>query len=384
MKKKNSSNTNVSEFSITQNSSTNFIKTDISKSHIISYKLRIYKRFIKNGSLNSSSIVFNFITKELRFMTKGIPEDILDKCDKFSIPDNFDNLISLFRRKGYIIIVCASKIISIDDYKDTNPLDEYMNNLTFCGFITLKNKLKSEIINSIKDLRQFNCNLIISTGDNVFNCLPIGFDSSIIDNKNIFAFDKDDKKNRIIIAKIYSNKKETSDEEQDDKSINYDKISRHTLSNLSNKLSRSPMRQKELRSIRVKKEMAKNNDDFSLNQGDEENLNKEVYYEPKQITPNKNFNKQPSINKKYRETKNFIEFSKYNENEKNQKYLHFTDIKKDNDLKLNSKINNIITPLNLAKNKFKSDFKEIKEYQESSNTNRKFCTIMQKINHSQA
>ena len=372
MKKKNSSNTNVSEFSITQNSSTNFIKTDISKSHIISYKLRIYKRFIKNGSLNSSSIVFNFITKELRFMTKGIPEDILDKCDKFSIPDNFDNLISLFRRKGYIIIVCASKIISIDDYKDTNPLDEYMNNLTFCGFITLKNKLKSEIINSIKDLRQFNCNLIISTGDNVFNCLPIGFDSSIIDNKNIFAFDKDDKKNRIIIAKIYSNKKETSDEEQDDKSINYDKISRHTLSNLSNKLSRSPMRQKELRSIRVKKEMAKNNDDFSLNQGDEENLNKEVYYEPKQITPNKNFNKQPSINKKYRETKNFIEFSKYNENEKNQKYLHFTDIKKDNDLKLNSKINNIITPLNLAKNKFKSDFKEIKEYQESSNTNRKF------------
>ena len=75
-------------------------------------------------------------------MTKGIPEEILDKCDVSTIPDNFENTISIFRRKGFIIIICACKLISIEDYKDSNSIDEYMNNLTFCGFITLKNKLK--------------------------------------------------------------------------------------------------------------------------------------------------------------------------------------------------------------------------------------------------
>ena len=364
MKKKNT-NTN-SEFSI----SPNFIKIDISQTQIISYKLRIYKRFIKSGSLNSSAIVFNFITKELKFMTKGIPEDILDKCDKLSIPDNFDNLISLLRRRGFIIIVCASKIINIDEYKDSNSIEEYMNNLTFCGFVTLKNKLKSEVSNSIKDLKQFNCNLIISTGDNVFNCLPIGFDSSIIDNKNIFAFDKDDKRNRITIAKIYSNKKETNDEDQDNKSLNYDKVSKNTLSNLSNKMSKSPFKQKELKSIRLKKEIAKNFEDFSLNRGDDENLNKEIDYEARQMSPSTNLIKQTNTNGKNKDLKNLIELSNNNENEKNQKHLYYSEIKsmqKDKDFKLNPKMNNI-SPLNLSKNKPKS---ETKEYQESSNTNRK-------------
>ena len=136
----------MSEFSVESNFS-NYIKNDISKSNIASYKLRIYKKFIKNGTLDSSAIVYNFITKELRFMTKGIPEEILEKCNNSTIPDNFHNVISLYRRKGFIIIICASKIISIDDYKESNTIEDYMKNLTFCGFVSFKNKLKNEIIN---------------------------------------------------------------------------------------------------------------------------------------------------------------------------------------------------------------------------------------------
>ena len=100
----------------TENPSINInkISQDISKSHIDLYKLRIYKKFIQNGTFNSSSIVYNFMTKELRFMTKGMPEYILDKCDKNSIPENLINTFSFYRRKGLIIIVCASKLINID------------------------------------------------------------------------------------------------------------------------------------------------------------------------------------------------------------------------------------------------------------------------------
>ena len=182
-----------------------FVKKNISKNNIKSYKLRIYKRFTRNGTLDSSAIVYNFITKELRFMTKGVPEIILDKCNQNSLPENFDRVISYYRKNGLIVIICASKIINIEEYKDSNSIDAYMKDLNFCGFITLKNGLKKEIINSIKDLKQFNCNCIISTGDNVYNSLSVGFESGIIDNnnKNIFSFNKDDKQNKITISKIY-------------------------------------------------------------------------------------------------------------------------------------------------------------------------------------
>ena len=212
--------------------------------HFKSYKLRILKRYIKPGTLNSSAIVYNFLTKDLKFMTKGIPEDILDKCDSTTLPDNFNNIISLYRKNGCIIIICAYKIINKDDYKDTNSIDDYMKDLTFCGFITLKNELKKDVIYSIKELKQFNCNLIISTGDNIYNTLSVGFDSTIIENKNVFAFDKDEK-NKLIITKIYSinNINDINDEKNDSNlsKLSFDKYSKASkLNSMSNKTNKTP------------------------------------------------------------------------------------------------------------------------------------------------
>ena len=217
-------------FSVSTND-INYVKNNISKNQSKTYKLRIYKRFINNGTFNSSSITYNFITKELRFMTKGISEEILDKCDINSFPENLYKIFSLYRRLGFTIIICATKIINIEDYNDSTPIEDYMNNLTFCGFVTLKNKLKKSVLNSIKDLKQFNCNLIITTGDNVYNALSVGFASSIIENKNVFSFDKDDI-NRIIITKIYRAKKinEINEEETGIKSKKsfFTKYSKHS------------------------------------------------------------------------------------------------------------------------------------------------------------
>ena len=370
MKKKNENN-NVSEFSITPN----YIKKNILESHIKSYKLRIFKRFIKNGTLNSSAIVYNFITKELRFMTKGIPEEILDKCDKTTIPDNFDNVISFYRKKGFIIIVCAFKLIDIDDYKDSNTIDYYMNNLTFCGFVTLKNKLKKEIINSIKDLRQFNCNLIISSGDNIFNCLPIGFDSSILENKNIFAFDKEDKKNRILITRIYNIKKdiEIEEEENDKKTTNtiIDKLSKQTLTNRVGLSSSIPKETPMMKYIdenniysKLKKETSNNIEDTSGKQINDNKERKESIKENRKLVPNKFVLRGKSVHRTIKVSNNLIEHNKFIEKEK----LKGLDFSSHQETK-NSKISNI-SPLSLIKTKFKS---EIKEYQESI-TNGRFIS----------
>ena len=216
------------------NAKLNHILEDLSHTHIDSYKLRIYKKFIKDGTLNSSAIVYNFITKQLRFMVRGIPEDILDKCDENSLPENFENNILFYRKNGYIILVCATKLLNIYEYNDLNGLDYYMNDLTFCGFITLKNKLKENVKNSIVELKQLNCNLIMTSGDNEYNCLSASFDCGIIENKNVFVFDKEDKSNKVTITEIYRTKiiTEATEENEDTKTnISYDKYSKQNLKN---------------------------------------------------------------------------------------------------------------------------------------------------------
>ena len=227
--------------------SNKLIERDISQNNICSYKLRIYKRFINDNVLHSSSISYNFITRELRFNTKGIPEYILDKCISSTIPDNFEKLISFYRRRGYIIIICASKKINMDIYDEFNNEEKYMNNLTFYGFVTLKNKLKGNVVYCLNDLKKFNINFKISTGDDIYNTLSIGFESTILENKDIYTFDKDENKNRIIIRKINScdyNKKIENDNDNDNNNENTttDRNSRPSknLNKILDKVLKSP------------------------------------------------------------------------------------------------------------------------------------------------
>ena len=368
--KKNGNNENLEE-----TKTTNFIKTDILQSNINSYKLRIYKRFIKNGTLSSSSIVYNFITKELRFMTKGMPEDILDKCNYNTLPDNFDIIISLYRKMGYILIMCASKIINVDDYNDTNSIEDYMNDLTFCGFITLKSNLKGDILSSIKDLGQFNCNLIISTGDTIYNSLSVGFTSSILENKNIFAFDKDDKKNNLTITKLYTSKK-LDEEEKNEEISNYssDKVSKQT-SNVSNKMYLTPITKLKdpykLKNVEynIRSSKTKNgnteNKEFILNKPNQEN-NEYSNFGHK--------GKRGSLKKTYKTSKNLAylnEMAKIQNRSKVNSDISDSQFKKDQ--KSNprfSNINNVNYPQNDGMSKRKKTINDIKEYQDS-NTNKK-------------
>ena len=198
----------------------NSILKDISRNNINSYKLRIYKRFIKDSALSSSSITYNFITKELRFNTKGIPEDILDKCNPFSVPENFEKLLSFYRRRGFNVIICAGKKLSIEQYTDNDTEDKYMMNLTFYGFITLKNKLKPEVVYALNELKEFNCDFIMSTGDNIYNSLSVGFESTILEYKDIYSFEKDEIKNRIVIKKINNSSGNSNNEEENNYNYN--------------------------------------------------------------------------------------------------------------------------------------------------------------------
>ena len=355
----------------------NYIKNDIAQCHINSYKLRIYKKFQNENTSQQSAIVYNFITKELRFMTRGAPEDILDKCDLTTLPDNFDKIISLFRKNGLIIIICASKIINIDAYNDSNNIEEYMNELTFCGFMTLKNKLKKEVVNSIKDLKQYNCNLNILTGDNIYNSLSVGFESRILENKNVFSFDKDDKKNGIIITKIYGVKK--LNEEEDNKSnvnTSLDKTSRQT-SKISNRLIYSPYLKRDKtknsdNNIRASKTKNSSNIDFIL-QTNQDNSKSDNEY--KNVNKRKRMLRRGSIKRNFKNTKNLLLYDEFKNQQKCSKLnTDFSD-SKNNQLKTENSSNSKISNMNSDKNQ-PSDILSKKNRttndNQDTNTNRRY------------
>jgi magnesium-transporting ATPase (P-type) len=186
------------------NSTNNIIIKDISNIKCASYKLRIYKKFITRNSLFSSAIVYNFLLKTLRFMTKGSPEKILPHCITSSLPGDIYKTISNFRKDGYIIIICASKKIDLYSYKESRDESYYLRDLIFCGLITLKNKIKKESKKFINELEKLNCQLIMNTGDNVYNSMGTGFETGLLDNtKKLFVLDLDESKKQIYITNIY-------------------------------------------------------------------------------------------------------------------------------------------------------------------------------------
>ena len=190
--------------SSSQSNQINQIQKDISNITNCSYKLKIYKKFIINGSLDSASIVYNPLTNELRFMIKCSLDKIINKCNIKTLPKNFEKIISIHIKNGLIILVCATKKLNIDEFDENAELEYYMKDLNFIGFITLQNKIKSFVKQSIKEIKKYNDNLIIVSGDNIYNCLSAGLNSGIIEKRNIFILDKDTINNKINIRKICS------------------------------------------------------------------------------------------------------------------------------------------------------------------------------------
>ena len=198
----------------------NINNLNISNSDIGKYKLKIYKKFIFNDSFSSASIIYNYLTNDLRFMIKGIPEVIINKCDKKTIPHDLQRTISLYRSKGFIILICATKLLKEYESIDENDLEYYIDDLLFCGILTLENKVKDNVKNSINEIKKFNNNLLIISGDNEYNCLSTGYNSGIIDNKDIFVLDLDEKNNnRITINKIYSKYIDNNEENENETDI---------------------------------------------------------------------------------------------------------------------------------------------------------------------
>ena len=171
-----------------------------------SFKIIVINRFFNNSYMNISCIIYNFIEDNYRFMTKGPPEKILKHCINNSFPD-IEKVLTKSLKEGYKIIACATKIIQYKQNEKKQTEEYYLKDLTFCGFILLKQNLKEETKQIIKNIKKMECDVAISSGDSLFNSLGAGLKSQLFNEKSIYSFDLS-KKQKIYVSSIYMSQKD--------------------------------------------------------------------------------------------------------------------------------------------------------------------------------
>ena len=86
------------------------------------YFLRIFRRFIRTGTLYSSALVYNTITDSVYFFIKGAPEEILPFCNQSYLPKDIYRIINSYRRNGFINLILAGR--ELDNKDDEQVLNE--------------------------------------------------------------------------------------------------------------------------------------------------------------------------------------------------------------------------------------------------------------------
>ena len=280
--KQNINNETLDESSkddITRDHSDNFSRDkikkeeDIYKSKENVYFLRIFRRYIKIGTPYSSSLVYNTITNSIFFFIKGPPEEILPYCNPSFLPKDIYRIINFYRKNGFINLILAGKELGSREDEQFLPEEYYKDDLIFYGLIILKNRLKKDVKPVIKQLKKLNCDIILNTGDNIYNSLAVGYESGIINEKNIFHIDINKITKKLIISSFNDITKNDLKSNLSEKSTlrNLDKIS-NLKSKLQNYRQFSTRKIGDLLITKTMKNLTKEKSEFNTSKRNLENI----------------------------------------------------------------------------------------------------------------
>ncbi|KAL4505178.1 hypothetical protein ABPG72_016245 [Tetrahymena utriculariae] len=160
-------------------------------------KLGIIKRFEFSSKFQRMSVIvknFNFSTNFYKLYVKGSPEQILQLSNSSSIPQNFQDVLEFYTRKGFRVIAFGIKILKMNQSQiQMLEREEVENDLTFAGLLIMENKLKSATTSVIEELQNANIRTIMVTGDNMLTAISVGRQSKILDEKKrVFIGDLSD------------------------------------------------------------------------------------------------------------------------------------------------------------------------------------------------
>ena len=149
--------------------------------------LGIIRCFEFNSSLRRMSVIARSLNEDLWVYAKGAPESIREICDASSIPENFDQVLADFTRKGYRLLAIAENHMEPLSWIKVQKLERFSaeSGLNFLGFLIFENKMKPKTKPIITELNKADIKTLICTGDNVLTGACVGKACGIIDRDDV-------------------------------------------------------------------------------------------------------------------------------------------------------------------------------------------------------
>ncbi|KLO18416.1 Ca-transporting ATPase [Schizopora paradoxa] len=154
-----------------------------SSRHAHFLELGVIRTFEFVSSLRRMSVVVKRLkSSSMEVYVKGAPEVMTDICDRDSLPDDYDDLLSYYTKRGYRVIAIAGKSIEGLTWLRAQRMkrEQAESGLRFLGLIIFENKLKPGTTPAIQALRVAHMPCRMITGDNPLTAVSVARECGLI------------------------------------------------------------------------------------------------------------------------------------------------------------------------------------------------------------
>ncbi|KAL4249984.1 Cation-transporting ATPase [Abortiporus biennis] len=154
-------------------------------------ELGVIRTFEFVSALRRMSVVVKRLkSNSMEVYVKGAPEVMGEICEKDSFPQDYDDILSYYTKRGYRVIAIAGKSIEglswLKAQKMKREQAEY--GLRFLGLVIFENKLKPGTTPAIQALRQAHLACRMITGDNPLTAVSVARECGLISQAaHVFA-----------------------------------------------------------------------------------------------------------------------------------------------------------------------------------------------------
>jgi len=151
--------------------------------HTFFLELGVIRTFDFVSSLRRMSVIVKRLkSSSMEIYVKGAPEVMAGICDKSSFPQDYDDLLSYYTKRGYRVIAIAGKSIEGLSWLKAQRMkrEQAESGLKFLGLVIFENRLKPGTTPAIQALRSAHLACRMITGDNSLTAVSVARECSLI------------------------------------------------------------------------------------------------------------------------------------------------------------------------------------------------------------
>ncbi|KAK2463191.1 hypothetical protein APHAL10511_004846 [Amanita phalloides] len=146
-------------------------------------ELGVIRTFDFVSTLRRMSVVVKRLkSNSMEIYVKGAPEVMVDICDRDSLPEDYDDLLSYYTKRGYRVIAMAGKSIDGLTWLKAQRMkrEQAESGLRFLGLVIFENRIKAGTTPAIQALRSAHLACRMITGDNPLTAVSVARECGLV------------------------------------------------------------------------------------------------------------------------------------------------------------------------------------------------------------